>query len=371
MPGVRPVKKKVFFTGFPGFIGRELVRQMLRTDQDLDFVFLVQDRYVPDAVRQADRIRACADNPRARLQVLAGDITDPYLGLKDKKYETLASEITDVFHLAALYDLAAPEETARSVNVDGTRHVLSLCRKARKLRTLVYFSSVIVSGKRTGTVLEDELQMGQRFHNHYESTKHEAEILVRDAWNDIPTVIIRPSIVVGHSETGETNKFDGPYFAMVLIDTLRHLQMPLPYVGDLMGEFNIIPVDFLVKAAAALWMKKDAAGACFHVADSNPVITRTLYAELIRLLGARGPFLTIPPAMMDLPLRLRAARRFLGVPREFFEYLGHKVHYDTTNTTRALEAEGIACPYLLDYLPRLVDFYKANKHRRELRWKAF
>jgi len=365
------VKKTVFFTGFPGFIGRELVLHMLRTTRDLDFVFLVQDRYVPDAVRQADRLKACAGDPKARLQVLAGDITDPLLGLNARKYDALASEITDVFHLAGLYDLAAPEETARSVNVAGTGHVLTFCRKAGKLRTLVYFSTIVVSGKRTGTVLEDELKMGQGFHNHYESTKYEAEVLVRDAWHDIPTVIIRPAIVVGHSKTGETHKFDGPYFAMVLIDTLRHLQLPLPYVGDLMGEFNIIPIDFLVEAATAVWMKKDSTGSCFHVADSNPVLTRTLYAELIRLLGARGPFLKIPPAAMDLPLRLRAARRFLGVPREFFEYLTHVVHYDTTNTTRALEGTGIACPYLLDYLPGLVDFYKANKHRRELRWKAF
>jgi thioester reductase-like protein len=366
-----PVKKKVLFTGFPGFIGRELVRQMLRTARDLDLVFLVQDRFVPDAVRQADRIRACSGNPKTSLRVLAGDITDPYLGLADKKYDALVSDVTDVFHLAGLYDLAAPEEAARSVNVDGTRHVLSLCRKAKALRTLVYFSTVVVSGKRTGTVLEEELQMGQSFHNHYESTKHEAEALVRDARRRVPAVIIRPSIVVGHSRTGETQKFDGPYFAVALIDTLRHLQLPLPYVGELMAEFNIIPIDFLVEAVTALWQDEGSVGRCFHVADPNPVLARTLFAELIRLMGARGPFLTVPPAVMDLSLRLRAARKFLGVPREFFDYLSHSVHYDTTNTTAALEGTGIACPYLLDYLPVLVDFYRANKHRRELRWKAF
>ena len=34
----------------------------------------------------------------------------------------------------------------------------------------------------------------------------------------MPTIIIRPGITVGHSKTGETQKFDGPYFGMVLIE---------------------------------------------------------------------------------------------------------------------------------------------------------
>jgi hypothetical protein len=53
------------------------------------------------------------------------------------------------------------------------------------------------------------------------------------------------------------------------------------------------------------------------------------------------------------------------------DYFNHKCHFDSKNTQEALEGTEIRCPYLLDYLPTLADFYKRNKHRKELRWKAY
>jgi len=88
-----------------------------------------------------------------------------------------------------------------------------------------------VAGKRTGTVLEDELQMGQGFKNHYESTKHESEIIVRNAWTRSPRSSSAPPSPWATPGTGETNKFDGPYFGMILIDALKILQIRCPTWG--------------------------------------------------------------------------------------------------------------------------------------------
>ncbi|WP_228485704.1 SDR family oxidoreductase [Thermaerobacillus caldiproteolyticus] len=63
-------------------------------------------------------------------------------------------------------------------------------------------------------MLETELDMGQSLKNHYEKTKYEAEIAVRKVAKQRPTTIIRPGIVVGHSETGETAKFGSLYFML-------------------------------------------------------------------------------------------------------------------------------------------------------------
>jgi thioester reductase-like protein len=364
-------RRKVFFTGFPGFIGRTLVKQILKETKDTDFVFLVQDRFVPEAVRETDRLKADERAGDSQMDVLSGDISLFRLGLSDKKYEELLSQITDVFHLAAIYDLAVPEEIARKVNVTGTRNVVELCKAVRGLKTLVYFSTCYVAGKRTGTILEDELEMGQGFKNHYEETKFEAEVIVRDAMKEVPTIVIRPAVVVGDSKTGETQKFDGPYFGMILIDALKILQIPLPYLGDSEAEVNLVPIDFIFEATVALWKKRGATGKTYQLADPNPVMARTLYSEIIRLLGARGPFLKIPPVVMDVPLRAAMVRKLLGVPREVLDYFNHKCHYDSKSTQEALEGTGIRVPYFLDYLPTLVDFYKRNKHRKELRWRAY
>ena len=60
-----------------------------------------------------------------------------------------------------------------------------------------------------------DLQVGAPFNNFYEETKHLAEVEVRQRMAaGLPATIYRPAIVVGDSHTGETQKYDGPYFIM-------------------------------------------------------------------------------------------------------------------------------------------------------------
>jgi thioester reductase-like protein len=364
-------RRTLFFTGFPGFIARRLVRALAAGGEKLDFIFLVVEEFAGQALREAQNLRA---DPAARgmgFEVVVGDISRARLGLHEEQYREIAGRITDVFHLAAIYDLAVPEPIARQVNVTGTKNVVELCRETGGRATLVYYSTCYVAGKRTGTVLEDELEMGQGFKNHYESTKHDAEIVVRAAMDKVPTIVIRPSIVVGDSKTGETQKFDGPYFGMILVDTLKALHVPLPYLGPSKAEVNLVPIDFIIDGSLALWRKEGTRGRCYALADPRPVSARRLYAEIVRQLGAMGPIAQVPPLLVDLPLRVKQARTFLGVPPQVLDYFNHDVHFDTKNATAALQGTGVSCPHLLDYLPVIVDFYKRNKHRKELRWKAY
>ena len=101
-----------------------------------------------------------------------------------------------------------------AVNVDGTGNVLELLRALREARAPQLRLTAYVAGMRTGTVYEHELVIGQDFKNHYESTKYQAEVWVREYLDKVPTTIYRPAIVVGDSKTGETQKFDGPYYIL-------------------------------------------------------------------------------------------------------------------------------------------------------------
>ena len=127
--------------------------------------------------------------------------------------------------------------------------MLAFCRAAERLERLNYVSTAYVAGDRTGVVYEHELDLGQGFKNHYESTKFQAEVWVRSAVDRIPTTIFRPAIVVGDSRTGETQKFDGPYYALRFIAATAARGMPVANIGRGATPFNVVPVDFIVDCA--------------------------------------------------------------------------------------------------------------------------
>ena len=179
-------------TGFPGFIGRRLVAALLEREPDDRVIVLVEERML-----EAARDAAMALDGGPRIEVLAGDITEPRLALGEDRYGRLVAETDVVHHLAAIYDLAVPAAVAHRVNVEGTGNVLAFCAAVEGLDRLNYVSTAYVSGDRTGVVYEHELDRGQGFKNHYESTKFQAEVWVRSMLDRVPTTIAGRRIVVG------------------------------------------------------------------------------------------------------------------------------------------------------------------------------
>src|SRR4051794_13249374 len=287
-------------TGFPGFIGRRLVRRLVGDGARV--VALVEPR-------MADKAREIAPDG---VEVVEGDITERHLGLDDATWERLTGEVTHVFHLAAVYDLAVPAEIAQRVNVDGTGNVLELCRAAGSLERLAYVSTAYVAGKRTGTIYEHELVMGQDFKNHYESTKFQAEVWVRELMDRVPTTILRPAIVVGDSQTGETEKFDGPYFILRTIAAMERFGRPVRQFGRAEATFNVVPVDYVVAAISAAATAPETAGETLHLVDVDPLSTRELVTLLSREYAHRDPRGRIPPRAVERSLRVRKIREAFG-----------------------------------------------------------
>jgi len=348
-------------TGFPGFIGRRLVKHLLEHDPEATVAALVEPRMLEDG-----REAAAAIDPQ-RIEVLAGDITDRRLGLEDSDYERLTAEVRRVFHLAAIYDLAVPKELAQRVNVDGTGNVLELCLAAQSLERLAYVSTAYVAGRRTGVVYEHELVMGQGFKNHYESTKFQAEVWVREAMDRVPTTILRPAIVVGDSRTGETQKFDGPYYMLRAISQAQRARRAVPQFGRLEANFNVVPVDYVVAAIAAAAAEPEALHQTLHLVDPEPVKS----SELVRLLSehyaGRPPQGRIPPSLVETSLRLPMMReRFGGTPRESIAYLNHPVRFDTRRAMNVLAGHGLAPPKFQDYVEPMVEFFRSHEHDRAL-----
>jgi thioester reductase-like protein len=334
-----------FVTGFPGFIGRRLVGALLEGDPDLRIAALVEPRMAAAAREAAPE----------RVEVLEGDIADRRLGLSDADYDRLTAEVTAAYHLAAIYDLAVPLEIAQRVNVDGTGNVLDLCRRCERLDRVDYVSTAYVAGTRTGVVYEHELVLGQGFKNHYESTKFQAEVWVRDAMDEVPTVIHRPAIVVGDSRSGETQKFDGPYYMLRVISLAERRGWPIGQFGRAAAPFNVVPVDFVVGALSSGAGKP---GDTLHLVDPEPVTAADLLRTLAREYAGREPSYRLPPRLVAASLRLRSVRSlFAGAPPESIRYLNHPVRFDTRTASDA----GLACPRFEDYVGPIVEFFRAHE----------
>ena len=348
-------------TGFPGFIGRRLVRQLLDQEPGLRVAALVEPRMLDTARSVAESIHP------DRLEIVSGDITEARLGLSESVYERLAADTDYVFHLAAIYNLAVPLAVAQRVNVEGTANVLTFSRSAQQLKRLAYVSTAYVAGKRTGVVYEHELAMGQDFKNHYESTKFQAEVWVRDCLDEVPTTILRPAIVVGDSHTGETEKFDGPYYLLRAISRARRFGLRPVQFGRATAAFNVVPVDYVVKAIGAAAGDPHTLGETLHLVDPEPLSTRQLVDLLSHEYAGVSPRGQIPPAVADVALRLPWMRALLGgTPRESIVYMNHPVVYDARRAVELLAPHGLRPPRFGDYAAPVVRFFA--EHERDPRF---
>ena len=342
-------------TGFPGFIGRRLVVRLLE-ERNVNVVALVEPRMLDAARAAAEEI-----DPK-RIEVLAGDISERRLALGDDDWGRLTKQVRRVYHLAAIYDLAVPVEAAQRVNVDGTGNVLELCAAAKKLERLAYVSTAYVAGLRRGVVYEHELVMGQDFKNHYESTKFQAEVWVRESMAKVPTTILRPAIVVGDSTTGETQKFDGPYYILRAISETERAGRPMVQFGRSDARFNVVPVDYVVEAIAVAAAMPEAEGETLHLVDPEPLTSGELTRVLAEHYGARPPKGRIPPLLVEASLRIPAIKsRFGDTPKESIAYLNHPVEFDTRRTVDLLGNRGLTPPSFADYAQHMVRFYREHE----------
>lgn len=349
-----------FFTGFPGFLGSELLPRVLARSPAGEAVCLVQPKYAALARGRAEELARRSPALRGRIHVAEGDITLPDLGLGEAG--ELRERVGEVWHLAAVYDLAVPREAGMRVNVDGTRHVLELARRCPALERFHHVSTCYVSGRYRGLFREDDLEKGQVFNNFYEETKYLAEAEVHHARRaGMPVTVYRPSVVVGDSATGETQKYDGPYYVIRWL--LRQPRVAvMPVVGDPRATvFNVVPRDFVVDAIGHLSGRADTIGHTYALADPDPPTVDAMLAELARATGRR---------MVRLPLSAKLAKgaiehvpgvyRLLRIPAPAVDYFVHPTRYDTTAARAALADSGIRVPRFADYADRLVRFVREH-----------
>lgn len=347
----------IFITGFPGFIAGRLVERLAQPDTQ--FYLLVQPAFVEAAKRVIEEIAKKTAVELDNFVIVEGDITKPNLGIAEDDLETIRGETTDVFHLAAIYDLAVAKDIAYRVNLEGTKNVNEFARSLPNLKRYNYVSTCYVAGKRKGRILETDLEHNTGFRNHYEETKYLAEIEVEKLKADLPVTIFRPSVVVGDSKTGETAKYDGIYY---LIHYLRKAPklLRLINVGNKDVRLNLVPVDFVVNGIAALSRDDAAIGKTIALADPTPLATSELFEAIAEDMTGKHSVITPPAALTEWSLMFPVSPAITGLPHSGVPYFFLAQTYDTAAAGKLLAKHSIYCPKFRDYIDNLLEFVERH-----------
>ena len=350
-------RETLFITGFPGFIADRLLERLAR--KPCRFLLLVQPSFIARAKDEIARIAKLAGNPVDDFQIVEGDITHAELGLTPANAARVREETTRVFHLAAIYDLAVERQLALHVNVAGTTHVLQFARLMPQLRHFHHVSTCYVAGKREGVILETELRHDAGYRNFYEESKYLSEMAVEKFKTELPITIHRPAVVCGDSQTGETVKYDGVYYLIHYLLSWPNV-LSLINIGNHEVSLNLVPVDFVVDAMAALAFDERAIGKTVQLADPSPLTTNQLFNAIAGSINGKRSRITAPAKWVSFFLMLPPSPRITGLPHHAVPYFFVKQLYDTSQAQQLLAPHGIECPPFPSYVDRIVNFARLH-----------
>jgi NAD(P)-dependent dehydrogenase (short-subunit alcohol dehydrogenase family) len=357
-----------FVTGATGFIGRNLVEQLLEREGTIYVLVREGSR------GRLEELRNRWGAEEGRIVPVIGDLSQEHLGCGDQ-IDELRGKIDHFFHLAAIYDMTADAESQRIANVEGTREAVKLAGELDAGRFHMV-SSIAAAGLYKGTFTEDMFDEAEKVENHpYFQTKHESEAVVREEC-EVPWRVYRPGIVVGHSETGEMDKIDGPYYFFKLLQRARNaVPQWFPGLGIEGRKINIVPVDFVAKAMDHIAHIDGFDGQVFHLTDPNPLSAGQVINVFAKAAHAPEAAMRIDSRMLDfIPKQVRNGLTMLppvkritdqvladlGIPRSVLVYINYPTDFDSTKTQTALEGTGISVPPLASYADRLWDYWERN-----------
>lgn len=278
--------RSVFITGGTGFMGKVMVEKMIRSCPRLARIYLLvrckgqhsaQER-VNEMLESELFAEARKATPDFAQKVLAipGDITQERLGLSDSDYELIINKTNIVFHAAATVKFNEKIKTAVEVNVLVVKRMLDVCRHLKNCLAFVHVSTAYAYTTREFIeeivyppsfdphkllhVMDSlDSQMAESLApllvggrpNTYTFTKSIAEALVASSASEIPTAIVRPSIIGSTWKApipGWVDNFNGPAGICLAAGTGTMRVMP----GKEEVLADIVPVDTVANFTLAV-----------------------------------------------------------------------------------------------------------------------
>lgn len=277
----------IFVTGATGYLGSYVISGLLREHRGRVAV-LVRAQDLAQARRRLwTSLQLHWAWPEfqellARIDIYLGDITLPRLGQTSAVYAQLVADTQSIIHIAASLNRKSAK-TCLNVNLRGSLEVLKLARAAHAAHGLARFSDVsttAVAGTRSGeTVQEDAaIDWDRSDYDPYARTKKFAEHMLHELLPDVPSIVFRPSIVLGDSRFAETTQFD-----MVRAFALLARFPLLPFNPD--WRLDIVPADYVGRAIVELHQRPRVQHGIYHLSSGADSLT---YQQIIDRLSLHG-----------------------------------------------------------------------------------
>ena len=283
-PGVAYVTgepKTVLLTGANGWLGRFLALDLLERAAQTGGTVITVVRGRDEAAARA-RLEAAFDSgdpdllgrfrklAADHLEVIAGDIGEPNLGVDKATWDRLAHNVDQIIHPAALVNHVLPYTEEFGPNVVGTAEVIRLAITAR-IKPVTYLSTVAVA---MSVAAEDFIEDGDirdvspvrpvdsSYANGYANSKWAGEVLLREAHDlcGLPVAVFRSDMILAHTRfAGQLNVPDA--FTRLLQSILVTGIAPRSfYETDADGRpqrahYDGLPVDFVAESIITLAAK--------------------------------------------------------------------------------------------------------------------
>lgn len=310
----------ILITGASGFLGEKFLEDLCEKKDDTKIYLLLRG----DNLEKFSQKYA----KNNRVFCVEGDLTNPDVFEDQNEFKHLSLEITQIFHLAALYDLEAPKEQLVKVNVIGTQNLLFFAGYCKNLKKFNYASSIAVAGDFKGPFSEDDFDLNQSFNDPYAYSKFKAEEVVRNWFSksQVCTQILRFGIIIGDSKSGEFKKKDGIYyFLKALIDINRYAgatfkapYLGFPYDGD--QELPLVTVDTASRALLDVYKNKKGGLRSYHILNRDLPTLRDFLEDFVKHLGYQPQFMSLPRISLFEPL-IKNGLYQLGLPQELIDYM--------------------------------------------------
>ena len=260
-------RRTVLLTGASGVVGRALLQRL----RDFDVVCLVH--------------RSPVSGPR--VTTVSGDIAKPAFGLAERAYVGLAAKVDVVIHCAAVTDFNRTDGSLEATNIAGTENVTAFAAAAKAV--LYHVSTAFVD-----TTADGDRGRGAI---GYASSKSAAEKIVRSS--GVPHVILRPSVVIGDSDTGEIAAFQGLH--QVVAGMFAGIVPMIPF--DSRWPIDFVPVDVVADAIACVVESRVSEGEFWISAGDKALSLDEGVAVVVEFARSRGVRIDmprfVPPEMFD------------------------------------------------------------------------
>ncbi len=360
--------KHYLLTGATGVVGSAVLQRLLTSDARV-ILPVRAGSYGALAKRVADLINFIRTDTgiENRLFPIRADILKPDLGMDRQEYRAILRQTTHIIHCAGDVRMNLPQKKACDQAMAMTRNMITLMENSRRIRKMEYVSTVGVAGHTPGQIPETWINSPRSFRNSYEAAKASAEGLIRERIRGgLNITVHRPSMVVGHSQTGRILHFQVFYYLCEFLSgVLTH-----GWVPDLAGHsLDLVPLDYVADLICwASTREKDlphVLHACSGKNGSIPLDTLgPLVLKTFRSHGRKLPRCRKVSArtftMLAKTLKACASKsvgRQLATLPMFLSYLSTPQYFSNSHTLELADRAGISLPDYNSYLPRILKFY--------------